>query len=121
MMKLVLIVLFSGIVLMDTVSGSPPIDGYPSDVINPCYSPQFVGDNICDDGNNNEGCGWDGGDCCGDSVNTQFCSDCECLDPNGGDNGTIEPNMSKLKTKSCSTIRSKLTFLKKNVLVFKID
>ena len=31
--------------------------------------------------NNNAGCNWDGGDCCGDDVNTQFCSACECLDP----------------------------------------
>ena len=28
------------------------------------------------------GCGWDGGDCCGDNVNTQYCSVCACLDPN---------------------------------------
>merc|ERR1719225_981819 len=104
MMKLVLIVLFSVIVLMDTVSGSPPIDGYPSDVIHPCDSPQFVGDNNCDDGNNNEGCGWDGGDCCGDSVNTQFCSACECLDPNGGDNGTNEPPTLMSQDCGCASI-----------------
>ena len=24
-------------------------------------------------------------------MNTQFCSACECLDPNGGGNGTTEP------------------------------
>merc|ERR1711881_403677 len=49
-----------------------------------CGSPQWFGDNYCDDDNNNEDCGWDGGDCCGDNVNTQYCSVCECLDPNGG-------------------------------------
>merc|ERR1712051_1139529 len=49
-----------------------------------CGSPQWFGDNYCDDDNNNEDCGWDGGDCCGDNVNTQYCSACECLDPNGG-------------------------------------
>ena len=24
-------------------------------------------------------CNWDGGDCCGDNVNTQYCSHCDCL------------------------------------------
>ena len=55
--------------------------------IQPKLPPRF-GDNYCDDENNNEACGWDGGDCCGDNVNTQFCSACECLDPNGGDDDT---------------------------------
>ena len=36
------------------------------------------GDNICDDGNNNCGCEWDGGDCCGSNVNKQKCVVCEC-------------------------------------------
>ena len=53
--------------------------------------PSRFGDNYCDDDNNNEECGWDGGDCCGDNVNTQYCSACECLDPNGGGvGGTTE-------------------------------
>merc|ERR1712216_997663 len=40
---------------------------------------------FCDDSNNNCGCDWDEGDCCGSSgKNKQFnyCSDCLCLDPN---------------------------------------
>ena len=41
-----------------------------------------IGDGICDDDFNNEECDWDGGDCCGDDVNTIFCSECECLNPN---------------------------------------
>ena len=41
--------------------------------------PEFIGDDFCDDDNNNEGCQWDGGDCCGG--NTIFCSVCECFDP----------------------------------------
>ena len=40
-----------------------------------------IGDDYCDDDNNNEGCEWDGGDCCGSNVNTHYCYDCECLDP----------------------------------------
>ena len=38
--------------------------------------PQYQGDGTCDDGNNNCGCEWDGGDCCGGNIN--FCEDCEC-------------------------------------------
>ena len=49
---------------------------------NECPYPEFVGDNYCDDPNNNEECDWDGGDCCGNNVNSNFCSVCECLDPN---------------------------------------
>ena len=46
-----------------------------------CGSPRSKGDNWCDDENNNEGCGWDGGDCCGDNVRIHNCSSCQCLDP----------------------------------------
>ena len=35
--------------------------------------------------------------------------------------GIFKANMSKLKTKSCSTIRSKLRVLKKSFLVLKIE
>ena len=48
-----------------------------------CGSPQWFGDNYCDDDNNNEECGWDGDDCCGADVDTTYCSACECLDPQG--------------------------------------
>ena len=47
-----------------------------------CGTPSWKGDNFCDDENNNCGCEWDGGDCCGDNVNTDYCSICQCLDPN---------------------------------------
>ena len=46
-----------------------------------CYGESsWIGDSYCDDENNNEGCNWDGGDCCGDSVNTMYCSVCACLE-----------------------------------------
>ena len=45
-----------------------------------CDFPDYIGDNICDDGNNNMHCNWDGGDCCIDNVNTTFCNHCDCLD-----------------------------------------
>ena len=52
-----------------------------------CYSvgcsgiASLIGDNYCDDENNNEECNWDGGDCCGDNVNTEYCDFCDCLEP----------------------------------------
>ena len=42
-------------------------------------SPQYIGDNFCDDNNNNENCNFDGGDCCLENVNTQYCSECQCM------------------------------------------
>ena len=44
-----------------------------------CGSPQWKGDDYCDDDNNNSGCDWDGGDCCGDNVNKSYCVVCQCL------------------------------------------
>ena len=47
-----------------------------------CEHPEWKGDDFCDDENNNKGCEYDGGDCCGSNVNTDYCSECQCLDPN---------------------------------------
>merc|ERR1712121_443218 len=47
-----------------------------------CTTPQWVGDNYCDDNLNTAECHWDGGDCCGDDVKTNYCDECQCLDPN---------------------------------------
>ena len=57
---------------------------YPNDnpIYDTCWMLSMKGNGYCDDGNNNECCGWDGGDCCGSNVNTNYCSACECLDPN---------------------------------------
>ena len=66
-------------------SPSPPSPPSPSPPPpSGCGYPEYKGDNYCDDENNNAGCEWDGGDCCGDNVNTQYCSACECLDPAWG-------------------------------------
>ena len=42
--------------------------------------PSFIGDYICDDKNNNEACDYDGLDCCGNTMESQFyfCTVCEC-------------------------------------------
>ena len=53
-----------------------------------CANEGWKGDGNCDDGNNNSGCEYDGGDCCASTVNNKknkvkkkYCSKCECLDP----------------------------------------
>ena len=38
----------------------------------------WMGDTFCDDINNNEKCNYDDGDCCGFSMNYNFCIDCTC-------------------------------------------
>ena len=42
------------------------------------FSSLCTGDGFCDDGNNKYECLWDGGDCCGDNVKTEYCKICEC-------------------------------------------
>ncbi len=37
-----------------------------------------IGDFICDDEANVNDCGYDGGDCCMQNVNTAFCVECKC-------------------------------------------
>ena len=48
-------------------------------IVENCDAPDHFGDEICDDRNNNEVCGYDGGDCCGPNVDTRFCKRCQCL------------------------------------------
>ena len=43
-----------------------------------CGAPHWKGDGFCDDENNNAGCAYDGGDCCGTNVNTTYCKECKC-------------------------------------------
>ena len=51
----------------------------------------WIGDTYCDDINNNMDCSYDGGDCCGCNVQTDYCNVCGCLDPNGSGGGTTCP------------------------------
>ena len=48
-----------------------------------CGNPSWVNDQYCDDGNNNAGCNWDGGDCCGNEVPgwDDYCDECACKEP----------------------------------------
>ena len=47
----------------------------------------MIGNGYCNDETNNADCNYDGGDCCGPCVVTQYCSDCQCLGGVAGRNG----------------------------------
>ena len=60
----------------------------PSEICNEGW----IANGYCDDINNNLACTYDGGDCCGCNVQTQYCTECLCLEGGGGDSGgTITP------------------------------
>ena len=47
-----------------------------------CEIADYKKDGYCDDGNNNCGCEYDGGDCCNPDANFSYCVfPCLCLDP----------------------------------------
>merc|ERR1711910_177418 len=66
---------------METLSKDPCTSQNKPVCTGKCYKTHWKGDNWCDDGNNNCGCAWDGGDCCGKNVRKNYCTKCECLDP----------------------------------------
>ena len=41
--------------------------------------PTLIGDGYCNDETNILDCGYDGGDCCGSCVITDYCTKCECI------------------------------------------
>ena len=41
-------------------------------------SDSWLNDGFCDDFNNHATCNYDGGDCCGRSVDKRFCLNCTC-------------------------------------------
>ena len=58
----------------------PPSDKCTANVKGICQKLGWKGDGNCDDMNNNAGCNWDGGDCCGTENNYSYCKKCQCLD-----------------------------------------
>ena len=83
-----------------------------------CALPDYYGDKYCDDENNNIECNWDGGACCDNTENgwDQWCSVCECLDPNAGSTTTTpKPCEDKKKTKKCKRLKNKGKCNKKRV------
>ena len=62
-----------------TTTAVPPTNVRPRIGLPPtCGLPGLENDGFCDDENNNAECDYDGGDCCGLFVNTEFCIECEC-------------------------------------------
>ena len=43
------------------------------------FLPPLVGDGYCNDDTNIVECGYDGGDCCGSCINTDYCTNCSCI------------------------------------------
>ena len=58
----------------------------PKPIICPVDELGEIGDGFCDGFLNNEENCYDGGDCCGEDANMDFCHNgvCECVDPNYG-------------------------------------
>ena len=50
----------------------------------------LVGDGFCNNETNNFNCNYDGGDCCGSCINTDYCTVCQCLSGNNGF-GVVNP------------------------------
>ena len=44
------------------------------------WGSKHIGNGICSDVLNNPECDYDGGDCCGSNVNTNWCSKCICFE-----------------------------------------
>ena len=66
-----------------------------------CGYPNWQGDKVCDDMNNNADCDYDGGDCCGDFVDKSHCRLCQCLDPTH-----TTPSTTTFATSDTSTLKS---------------
>ena len=60
----------------------------PNSTYGGCSEAGWIEDGYCDDVTNNIQCNYDGGDCCGVDINTQYCSQCQCLE---GGNTTTTP------------------------------
>ena len=46
-----------------------------------CAAPlELIANGFCNDEANTAGCGYDGGDCCGDCANMNLCTECSCHD-----------------------------------------
>ena len=76
----------------------------------PCSgNPSWIGDNYCDDVNNNPGCVYDGGDCCGPNVNTQYCTVCQCLEDSNTTTMTPSTTLSTTSQGNITLIKTSFT------------
>ena len=70
---------YIGITTIPTQTTTTQIPGTTTTTV--CVFPDYATDRYCDDMNNTPECNYDGGACCGPSVNRLFCDACECVDP----------------------------------------
>ena len=68
---------------------------------------EWIGDGNCDDGNNNQQCNFDGGDCCGPDVKTDYCTECICREEE------VAISLAKLANVECSS-----HFFKENMEIY---
>merc|ERR1712156_286512 len=103
--------------VLDWIKANLGLPGPPGPTTAPptgCVSPSWANDDYCDDENNNAECNWDGGACCNNNAAgwDNYCSACECLDPNAGSGPDCED---KWKTKKCKKQANKGKCNKKKV------
>merc|ERR1712223_2226339 len=103
--------------VLDWIKANLGLPGPPGPTTAPptgCVSPSWANDDYCDDENNNAECNWDGGACCNNNAAgwDNYCSSCECLDPNAGSGPDCED---KWKTKKCKKQANKGKCNKKKV------
>ena len=51
----------------------------------------MIGDGFCDDETNNQGCNFDGGDCCGSCILKNYCTECTCFQSNVNEYNVTNP------------------------------
>lgn len=68
------------IIIAPITTSVPPIYGTTEDT-NGCAVSSWIGDGLCDDEANILECDYDGGDCCGEDVISDYCTSCECIEP----------------------------------------
>ena len=56
-----------------------------------CANLILVGNGVCNDLTNILECDFDGGDCCGSCITTEFCSECQCHGEYVVDTGILNP------------------------------
>ena len=44
-----------------------------------CTNGRLIANGICNDETNNAECEFDGGECCGSYINTDYCTNCSCI------------------------------------------
>ena len=67
-----------------------------------CNYQNQIADGYCDDISNNLACTYDGGDCCGNNVNTEYCTQCLCLEGEGGGSGGTTTPFKNMTTGGCN-------------------